>query len=100
MDTINQSLTTAGLMQPSASPSGRPVIVDGTASEVDSPVAIRNMRFAPAANDLVGPSLDEETNRPGEFLSRSLPTPPERACTRSMFRRAMPMRRMRQCRSS
>ena len=71
MDTINQSLTTAGLMQPSASPSDGSVIMEGTAREVESPVSIRNMRIAPAANDPVGPALDKETGRDGEFLSRS-----------------------------
>jgi len=71
LDTINQSLTTAGLMHPGASPRGRPVTMDGTARDVDSPVAIGNMRIAPAANDPVGPSHDKEAGRPGEFLSHS-----------------------------
>ena len=55
-------------MHPGASPRGRPVTMDGTARDVDSPVAIGNMRIAPAANDPVGPSHDKEAGRPGEKM--------------------------------
>ena len=71
METINHSLTTAGLMSPSAPPSGRGTTIDGTAREVDPPIAISDARASHAANDPVERAPDKEAGSHGEFLNCS-----------------------------
>jgi poly(hydroxyalkanoate) depolymerase family esterase len=70
-DTIDRSLTAAGLMAPVAPASDDGEIIEGTAREVSPEVALRAPHTARAANDPVAPALDEETARPGQFLSCS-----------------------------
>ena len=66
-DTINQSLTAAGLMGPSES-AGRGITVDGTAREVDATLTIGDAGVARAANDPVERSPDEVEAYSGQFL--------------------------------
>ena len=58
MGTINQSLTTAGLMQPREPQTTRGTTIDGIARRVETPVDPTDLRTAPAANDAVAPPLD------------------------------------------
>ena len=70
IDTINQSLTTAGLMQP-GEPSSRGTTFDGNAREVEPELAIIDVRTASAANDPELQPVERQTSHPGEFLSCS-----------------------------